>query len=84
MKLPRFDEWEPLYVEWQDACRSAESWGKLKKSDVQVDGCVSVGMVHSQDSIALVLVQSRDPDTKNVVFAIAIPVCAITAFKRLA
>jgi len=83
MRLPHFDEHEAVWVEWQDASRSGESWGKLKKSDMQVDGVESVGMVHSQDQTALVLIQSRDPASKNVLFSITIPVRGITNFKRL-
>jgi hypothetical protein len=84
MKLPHFDQWEVVTVEWVDSAGADQGWHKLKPRETIVDGCTSAGMVYSQDATGVTLVLSREEINEQVDSAITIPLVAITGFKRMA
>ena len=85
VKIPKLTRWEPCLIHWVDANGGIGTggWFKIQKQDRQVDGCVTVGAVESQDEDRITLVLTRDTVTKNVHGMITIPVVAITKLVRL-
>lgn len=88
MKLPKLKQWEPVLVEWIDSSGGRASWEpvKLAKADIDIEGLVTVGMVHSQRNDRLTIVLSHDgaPGKRRHVHSfITIPAVAITSIYRL-
>jgi hypothetical protein len=64
-----------------DSCGPEQSgWHELTDEDRDVVGCVTVGMVESQDDTRITLALSREP-SGQVDGAISIPLVAITGFR---
>ena len=82
MKLPDFDQWEIVRLEWMDSATCEPGWGKLRRKDRNLTGCMTVGQVYEQTDEALTVVLSRDTTNKHVNCAITIPTVNITRFRR--
>ena len=83
MKLPKFERWESVLLEWVDSAGGCDGWHKIKKKDTRIAGCTSSGMVYAQTSESVTLILSWDEVNKHADGVITIPSSAIRRFQRL-
>lgn len=83
MKLPKFEPWEPVMINWNDATAATEGWHKVRKHERLITGCVTVGQVEKQTKDTLTIVLSHDTRSGDVYGCITIPTAVITMFARL-
>jgi hypothetical protein len=83
MRLPKMTQWELVELHWADSVGGSGGWHKPKKKEVEIDGCITVGMVYSQSVDRIVVVLSRDTGNGHVDGLITIPTVAITGYTRL-
>ena len=83
MRLPKMSQWDLLLIEWVDSAGGDSGWHKPKKKELEIDGCITVGMVYAQSPDRIAMVLSRDTKMNNIDCVITIPTVAITSFTRL-
>ena len=83
MRLPKMSQWDLLLIEWVDSAGGDSGWHKPKKKELEIDGCITVGMVYAQSPDRIAMVLSRDTANDQVDSVITIPTCAITGYTRL-
>ena len=77
------EQWALIEVEWLDSTGDNTGWHKPTKREMEIDGCVTVGMLYAQSRDRLVVVLSRDTTTNKIDGIITIPTVAITAITTL-
>jgi len=83
MRIPNMSQWDLLQVEWLDSTGNGDGWHKPKKRELEIDGCITVGMVYAQSPDRIALVLSRDTKTNDIDGIITIPTVAITGYTKL-
>jgi hypothetical protein len=83
MRLPQFDQWETVLLEWADSAAPVTGWHKPKPKEMEIDGCVTVGMVYAQSVDRITVVLSRDTVNEQIDGIITIPAAAVTGYARL-
>lgn len=83
MRLPKMSQWCLLMIEWVDSAGTESGWHEPKEEELEIDGCITVGMVYAQSPDRIALVLSRDTKNDFIDGIITIPTVAITGYKRL-
>lgn len=83
MRIPKCEQWDLVEVHWMDSRGSDEGWHKIKKREMEIHGCITVGQVYAQSSDRLCIILSRDSVENQADSSITIPAIAITQFYKL-
>lgn len=76
-------QWDLLMIEWVDSAGVESGWHQPHEAELEIDGCITVGMVYAQKPDRIALVLSRDTMNNNIDGIITIPTVAITGYTRL-
>ena len=83
MRIPKLEQWALVEIEWLDSAGTSSGWHKPTKKEMEIDGCVTVGMLYAQSRDRLVVVLSRDTQNNNIDGIVTIPTVAITGITTL-